>query len=66
MGWIFPLCIAFGIGRDFAWLTFQIAQGDASSPSWHAFELMPTLFNVSMVWLAAAVTGWTIFLTRRA
>ncbi|WP_309663048.1 hypothetical protein [Sphingomonas sp.] len=63
VGWIVPLCLAIVIGRDFAWLTFQIANGQAESPPWHCFELLPALFFLSMAWLATVVICWTFTLT---
>jgi hypothetical protein len=65
VGWILPLSLAFVIGRDFAWLTFRIANGQADPPPWHGFALMPALFFFSMAWLAIVIGWWTIVLTGR-
>jgi hypothetical protein len=65
VGWIAPLCLAFVTGRDFAWLTFQIVNGQANPPPWHPFELITPLFFISMAWLALVITWWTIVLTAK-
>ncbi|KQN04897.1 hypothetical protein ASE85_07900 [Sphingobium sp. Leaf26] len=65
VGWIIPLCIAFAIGRSFAWLTFRIAVGEHVMVSWHPFEAIAALFYGAMIWLAIAIICWTFYLTKK-
>lgn len=65
VGWIMPLCIAFAIGRSFAWLTFRIAVGTHIMVSWHPFQGIAVLFYGAMIWLAITIICWTFYLTKK-
>ena len=66
-GWLAPLCASYWATYDFianvAWPA--AAFGKPYKAAWHPFDMADEVFYLSMLWLGAAVIGWSLVLTRR-
>jgi hypothetical protein len=67
VGWLAPLCLSYWATYDFLWnVVWPAAAFDKPYMSpWHPFSFADELFYFSMLWLAAVLVGWSIFLTGR-
>jgi hypothetical protein len=66
VGWIVPLTMSFWAIYAFIWEVILPVVNQRQVPGlpWHPFDLADEFFYFSMAWLALAIPGWTLHLTR--
>lgn len=66
IGWIAPLCLAFWAEHNFVFdgLFRWLNTGEQTIFSFHPVSYAPSLFYLSMAWLAGVITWWVLRLTR--